>query len=108
MAGEARYVVGLGASAGGLEALERFFDHCPTQSGAAFIVVMHLSRNFRSMLDEVLARHTKMPVLPAAQGQQLEENTVYVIQPATILEVSGFELSVSSRPTIDPSGPPTH
>lgn len=60
------------------------------------------------MLNEVLARHTKMPVLAARQGLRLEENTVYVIQPATILEVSGLELRVSSRPTVDPSGPPTH
>ena len=93
-----RFVVGLGASAGGLEALERFFDKAPLDSGGAFVVVMHLARNFRSMLDELLARHTKMKVRAVADGMQLEPDTVYVIQPGTEIEVLGVALRVTLRP----------
>ena len=101
-------LIGLGASAGGLEALERFFDHAPTDAGVAYVVVMHLSRSFRSMLDELLARHTRLPVIAAEDGQPIRANSVYVIQPGTILEVSRSVLRVSSRPQVEPSGPATH
>lgn len=102
------FVVGLGASAGGLEALERFFDHCPDDTGGAFVVVMHLSRNFKSMLDELLARHTTMKVKAAEDGEPLAADTVYVIQPATILELAGPKFRVRVRPQVDPTGPATN
>jgi two-component system CheB/CheR fusion protein len=92
-----RFVVGLGASAGGLEALERYFDKAPTDAGGAYVVVMHLARNFRSVLDELLARHTKMPVRPVADGLEMEPDTVYVIQPGTEIEVAGAHLRVNPR-----------
>src|SRR5688572_25557596 len=56
------YVVGVGASAGGLDALERFFAKVPVDSGMAFVVVQHLSPDFKSLMDELLARHTKLPI----------------------------------------------
>ena len=93
-----QFVVGLGASAGGLEALERYFDKAPVDSGGAYVVVMHLARNFRSVLDELLARHTKMPVRPVADGLEMEPDTVYVIQPGTEIEVAGAHLRVNPRP----------
>ena len=93
-----QFVVGLGASAGGLEALERYFDKAPIDSGGAYVVVMHLARNFRSVLDELLARHTKMPVKPVADGLEMEPDTVYVIQPGTEIEVAGAHLRVNQRP----------
>ncbi|MGH2198859.1 chemotaxis protein CheB, partial [Enterococcus faecalis] len=65
---EPRFVVGLGASAGGLEALERYFDNSSTDSGGAYVVVMHLARDFKSVLDELLARHTTMLVRPIEEG----------------------------------------
>ena len=55
------YVVGIGASAGGLEALEAFFDNVPLPSGMAFVVIQHLSPDFKSLMDELLARHTSLP-----------------------------------------------
>jgi two-component system CheB/CheR fusion protein len=91
------FVVGLGASAGGLEALELFFAKAPPDSGGSFVVVMHLSRDFKSLLDELLARHTKMVVKPVVDGARLEPNTVYVIQPATELEVVGSAFRVTAR-----------
>lgn len=99
-----KYIVGLGASAGGLEALEQFFDNAPDDVGAAYVVVMHLSRDFKSMLDELLARHTKMPVQAVIDGEKLVGNTVYVIQPATTIEIKGRVLKVQSRPLADAVG----
>lgn len=98
-------VIGLGASAGGLEALEKFFDRAPVDSGAAFILVMHLSRDFKSMLDELLSRHTKMAVRPAHNGDKLLANTVYVIQPGAVLEIDGNQLKVTGRTTLEDSVP---
>lgn len=95
-----RFVVGLGASAGGLEALERFFDKSPSDSGGAYIVVMHLARDFKSVLDELLARHTTMLVRPVQEGAELHANTVYVIQPGTEIEVLGNKLRVVARPAL--------
>ena len=58
-------IVGIGASAGGLEALEEFFDHCPENTGLSFIVVQHLSPDHKSLMRELLTRHTKMDVVVA-------------------------------------------
>lgn len=99
-----KFVIGLGASAGGLEALEQFFDNAPKNSGAAFVVVMHLSRDFKSMLDDLLARHTAMKVEPAQDGKRLSANTVYVIQPNTRLKVKGVKLEVDERASTDNQG----
>lgn len=101
---KAKFVIGLGASAGGLEALELFFDSAPLKSGGAYVVVMHLSRDFKSMLDDILSHHTGMRVVAAKDGMVIEADTVYVIQPATILEVSKGKFRVTNRPTVDPTG----
>lgn len=98
---EPRFVVGLGASAGGLEALEKYFDNSPTDSGGAFVVVMHLARDFKSVLDELLARHTTMPVRPIEEDSELHANTVYVIQPGTEIAVVGTKFRVVARPSMN-------
>ena len=72
------YVVALGASAGGLNALEQFFGSMPADSGMAFVVVQHLSPDFKSLMDDLLARHTAMPIRQAASGMALEANTIYL------------------------------
>lgn len=99
-----KFLIGLGASAGGLDALEQFFDHAPVDSGAAFVVVMHLSRDFKSMLDELLARRTGMTVKPAVDGDEIEADTVYVIQPNTALEVGATQLVVEKRQNVGVEG----
>ncbi len=100
---EPRFVVGLGASAGGLEALEKYFDNSPTDSGGAFVVVMHLARDFKSVLDELLARHTTMLVRPIEEDSELHANTVYVIQPGTEIAVVGRKFRVVARPSMNSS-----
>src|SRR5689334_10520375 len=79
-----RIIVGIGGSAGALEALERFFSRMPGETGLAFVVVQHLDRQHKSLLSEILARHAKMPVLEAAAGP-VEPDHVYVIPPNVAL-----------------------
>lgn len=76
-------VVGLGASAGGLLALTRFLEHLPSDSGMAFVVVLHLSPKHESAADQILARSTRMPVTQVVSPVAIEPNHVYVISPPT-------------------------
>ncbi|MGB0910922.1 MAG: chemotaxis protein CheB [Nitrospirales bacterium] len=74
-------IVGIGASAGGLEALEAFFKTMSSNSGAAFVVVVHLSPDFKSLMPELISKHTKMPVSAPTHDTTLLENHVYIIPP---------------------------
>jgi two-component system CheB/CheR fusion protein len=78
-------VVGIGASAGGLQALEEFFRHTPVDSGIAFVVVTHLHPGHTSILPELIGRTTRMPVTEAAEGTRVEPNHVYVNPPGKLL-----------------------
>ena len=73
------FVVGIGASAGGLEAYTEFFDALQPSTGMAFVVVLHLHPAAHSQLAEILSRHTKMKVTLAASGVKVLANEVYVI-----------------------------
>jgi two-component system CheB/CheR fusion protein len=72
-------VVGIGASAGGVEALEELFSLMPDKMGMAFIVVQHLSPDFESLMPQILARKTAMPVHSIAHNQKILPNNVYVL-----------------------------
>jgi two-component system, chemotaxis family, CheB/CheR fusion protein len=74
-------VVGIGASAGGLESLEQFFSNLPPNPGMAFVVVQHLSPDFRSVMDELLARHSDLPIQQAEDNIEVEANRVYLLPP---------------------------
>ena len=74
-------IAALGASAGGLEAFETFFNVMPSDSGIAFVVIAHLDPTHVSLLPELIQRHTKMPVIPIKDGMTVEPNHVYVIPP---------------------------
>ena len=78
---DAPLVVGLGASAGGLEALRQFFACIPGNSGLVFIVVQHLSPDYKSLMAEILGKYTSMMVLQAENQMDIEPNTVYLIPP---------------------------
>src|SRR5262245_29527155 len=97
---DALTVVGLGASAGGLEALEKFFDHMPADSGLAFVVVQHLSPDFKSLMDELLGRHTKLKIHRVTEGMPLEPNSIYLIPAKKEMSVSGGKLQLVDK---DPS-----
>ncbi|HTB78058.1 MAG TPA: chemotaxis protein CheB [Polyangiaceae bacterium] len=91
------FVVGIGASAGGLEALERFFVNAPRESGMAYVVVQHLSPDFRSLMDELLARHTQLPIKLVEDGMTVEADHVYLIPPKKEMIISGGRLLLSER-----------
>lgn len=57
-----QFVVGIGASAGGLEALEQLFQHMPLRTGMSYVIIQHLSPDHKSMMDELLSRKTEIPV----------------------------------------------
>ena len=74
-------IVGIGASAGGLEALEQFFGSMPNDNGMAFVVIQHLDPNHAGMMPELLQRITPMKVFQAADRLKVKPNCVYVIPP---------------------------
>jgi two-component system CheB/CheR fusion protein len=75
------YVVGIGASAGGLEAFEQFFSHMPTDSGMAFVLIPHLDPTHKSILADLLKRYTTMPIVQAEDGMRVKADAVYIIPP---------------------------
>lgn len=81
------YIVGIGASAGGLEALQEFFKAVPLRTGIAFVVIQHLSPDYKSLMDELLARYTKLTIKKAEDGMLVEPDTVYLIPPRNNLSV---------------------
>ena len=85
-------IVGVGASAGGLAALEAFFRMTPPQAGLAYLVVQHLDPTQKAMLAELLQRVTSMPVREAINGKRIEPNCVYVIPPNAELSLSNGAL----------------
>jgi two-component system, chemotaxis family, CheB/CheR fusion protein len=99
MAGLARPrgIVGIGASAGGLEALESFFDALPPDTGLAFVVVQHLSPDFKSLMQELLSRHTSMAVHRVQEGLEIEPNSVYLIPAKAEMIVAGGRLHLTER-----------
>ncbi len=91
------YVVGIGASAGGLEPLERFFENVPEDSGMAFVLIQHLSPDFRSLMDEILGRKTKLPIHAAENGMRVEPNRIYLIPPKKEMMISNGKLLLTER-----------
>ena len=77
-------VVGIGASAGGIEAFRQFFEVMLPDTGVAFVIVLHMSAERKSMLAEIVARWTAMPVAEAQDRDLVEANHVYVIPPGHI------------------------
>ena len=74
-----KYVVGIGASAGGLEAIEGFFDHMPENDEVTFIIAQHLSPDFPSMMSDLLAHHTSRSIMTAQNKMPLNPNVIYLI-----------------------------
>ena len=74
-------VVGIGASAGGLEALETFFTHMPSDSDMAFVIIQHLSPKHKSMMGSLLSKHTSMKVMEIRDGIKIEPDCVYLTPP---------------------------
>src|SRR6195952_6045646 len=95
-------IVGIGASAGGIAALGSFFDAMPSDSGCAFVVVLHLDPNRESEMARVLGARTKMTVVQIEDGQHIAANHVYIIAPDTDVRIANSKLTVSKP--IEPRG----
>ncbi len=81
------HYVGIGASAGGLEAIEAFFSRMPEDSGLAFIVIQHLSPDYKSLMVELLSKKTKIPVHRSVDGMEVKPNNIYMIPPKKNLSI---------------------
>lgn len=86
------FIVGIGASAGGLEALQQFFSAVPDNSGLAFVVIQHLSPDYKSLMAEILGKYTSMMVLQAENGMEVEPNIVYLIPPKKNMTIKNGRL----------------
>lgn len=91
------FVVGIGASAGGLESLEKMFQNLPADTGMAFVVIQHLSPDFKSMMYELLARDTQMEIHRVEDGMQVEANHVYLLPPKKEIIIAGGKLHLMDK-----------
>ncbi|MEL7297581.1 MAG: CheR family methyltransferase, partial [Pseudomonadota bacterium] len=88
-------VVGIGASAGGLESIEQFFRDLDDQANAAFVVIQHLSPDFKSFMPEILSKKTRLKVLTATDGMPINPNTIYLMPPRMNMVIKNYTLHLS-------------
>lgn len=98
---ENMYYVGVGASAGGLEALKEFFSNMPDNTGMSFIIVQHLSPDYKSLMDELLSRHTNMNIHIIEDGMKVEANNIYLIPPKKNLSIFHGKLYLEDKKNIN-------
>ncbi len=91
-------VIGIGASAGGLEALQQFFSYMPPNSGLSFVVVQHLSPDYKSLMADILGKHTEMSVCQAENHMAVEPDTVYLIPPKKYMTIKDGRLGLAEAP----------
>lgn len=89
------YIAGVGASAGGLEALKTMLDHTPSDTGISFVIVQHLSPNHKSFMTELLSRHTEMEIIEIHDHMKVESNKVYILPPKHALTIQGHRLRLT-------------
>ena len=92
---QAPLLIGIGASAGGLEALQQFFGYMPPNSGLSFVVIQHLSPDYKSLMADILGKHTEMAVHQAENGMSIQPDTVYLIPPKKYMTLQGNQLILS-------------
>ena len=81
------YIVGVGASAGGLDAIEKLFNNMPDNPGMAFVVIQHLSPDYKSLMDEILSKHTQLEILQASDGMAVLADKIYLLPPKNNLKI---------------------
>jgi len=90
-------IIGIGASAGGLEPLEKFFESVRPDSGFAFVVIQHLAPNHKSLMDELLARHTSIPIKVIENGLVIKSNHIYLNPPKNFVELKGKKFVLNAK-----------
>ncbi|MES2372893.1 MAG: chemotaxis protein CheB [Bacteroidota bacterium] len=91
------YVVGIGASAGGLEAINELFDNLPENTDFAFVIVQHLSPDYKSLMGELLSKHTSMQVFEAENGMAVKPNSVYLLPSKKLMTLKGGSLCLEEK-----------
>ncbi|MGE4587355.1 MAG: chemotaxis protein CheB [Mangrovibacterium sp.] len=91
------YLVGIGASAGGLTAIQKLFDNIPDNTGMAFVIVQHLSPDYKSLMPELLAKHTRMEIYTSEDDQEIIPNCIYLNQRNKNIRVEGNRLFLLER-----------
>ena len=92
-----KLIVGIGASAGGLESFSTFFAHRPNDSNMAFILLLHLDPTHNSLMSELLSKKTAMPVCEAIENMQVQNDHDYILPPGKLLFISGGHLSTKLK-----------
>ncbi len=91
------YVIGIGASAGGLEAINQFLANVPEKSGFAYIIVQHLSPDYKSLLTELLSKHTHLRVIEAVNKMDVEPDRVYILPSKNTITVKGGKILLKEK-----------
>ena len=99
------YVAAIGASAGGLQPLEDFFHAIPPNTGIAFVVVQHLSPDFKSLMHELLSKKTTMPIVRVVDTVEPEQNKIYLITPRKNMTIEQGKLQLSDQDLSPGHGP---
>ncbi|AMR30106.1 chemotaxis protein CheR [Mucilaginibacter sp. PAMC 26640] len=90
------YIIAIGASAGGMDEINSFFDHTPLD-GVAYVIIQHLSSDFKSRMVELLAKHSKLEVLEAEDGSEIKSNQVYLTPNDKFMTISGGRLHLRNK-----------
>jgi two-component system CheB/CheR fusion protein len=93
------YTIGIGASAGGLDAIQELFDNLPGDTGFSFIIIQHLSPDHKSLLGEILAKHTTMQLFEAEEGTIVQPNCVYIIPNRKTMTIKNGKLELKDKGT---------
>ncbi|BAV09515.1 two-component system, chemotaxis family, CheB/CheR fusion protein [Filimonas lacunae] len=91
------FIIAIGASAGGLEAIHEFFDHMPETNNLSFVIIQHLSPDHKSLLVELVSRHTQMKVFEAEHERVIEKNCVYVIPNKKLMTIRRNKLLLADK-----------
>lgn len=99
MLAKPHHIIAIGASAGGMEEINSFFDHTPLD-GVSYVVIQHLSANYKSQMVQLLAKHSKLVVLQAEDGMAVQGNQVYLIPNDKFMTISNGKLYLSNKKNI--------
>ena len=91
-------IIGIGASAGGLEALKAFFDNVPADTNHAFVIIQHLSPDYKSLMAELLAKNTDLPIQQAKDKTTIKSGSIYLIPPKKNMTVESGVLRLTDKP----------
>ncbi|MEX2565466.1 MAG: CheR family methyltransferase [Cyclobacteriaceae bacterium] len=96
------YIIAIGASAGGMEALHTLFDHTPTDD-VSYVIIQHLSPDYKSFVGELLAKHSRLKIFKAEEDMEVVSNCVYIMPPGKNMTMAGGKLKLSDRPKATPN-----